>query len=209
MVAHVDPQHYASNAVARWIGLTPTDTRVDNSPMRLVTCCRAVHAYCDVPMDIKTATEQDWPRVYSFYAAIMAEGKTYAFGEGQTLDEVRPWWMEQPPGQTVALDGDAVLGSAKMGANRPGRGAHVATASVLVDPAHQRKGVGRALGLYVLDWARLAGFKSIQFNAVVELNAPAVRLWQSLGFDILGTAPESFNHPEHGLVGLHIMFRHL
>src|SRR5665811_1372201 len=52
-------------------------------------------------------------------------------------------------------------------------------------------------------------FKSIQFNAVVELNAPAVRLWQSLGFDILGTAPESFTHPEHGLVGLHIMFRHL
>ena len=69
--------------------------------------------------------------------------------------------------------------------------------------------VGRALGLYVLDWARLAGFKSIQFNAVVELNAPAVRLWRSLGFDILGTAPESFNHHEHGLVGLHIMFRHL
>lgn len=178
-----------------------------NSPGDLLP---AMHAYRDVPMDIKTASEQDWPRIYSFYAAIMAEGKTYAFPEGQTLDEARPWWMEQPPGQTVvALDGDAVLGSAKMGANRPGRGAHVATASFLVDPAHQSKGVGRALGQYVVDWAGLAGFKSIQFNAVVESNAPAVHLWQSLGFDILGTAPESFNHPEHGLVGLHLMFRHL
>jgi len=53
------------------------------------------------------------------------------------------------------------------------------------------------------------GFASIQFNAVVESNDPAVHLWQSLGFQIVGTVPESFDHPEHGLVGLHIMFRHL
>jgi hypothetical protein len=46
--------------------------------------------------------------------------------------------MEQPPGSTVvACDGDAVLGSAKMGPNRPGRGSHVATASFMVDPAHR------------------------------------------------------------------------
>jgi RimJ/RimL family protein N-acetyltransferase len=29
VVAHVHPQHHASNAVARWIGLTPTDTQVE------------------------------------------------------------------------------------------------------------------------------------------------------------------------------------
>ena len=159
---------------------------------------------------IRLATEQDWPSIYPIYAAIMAEGKTYACPQGQTLDEARPWWMEQPPGQTVvATEGDTILGSAKMGPNRPGRGAHVATASFLVDPACQGRGVGRALGSYVLDWARSAGFKSIQFNAVVESNEAAVRLWQSLGFDIVGTAPASFDHPELGLVGLHIMFRHL
>jgi GNAT superfamily N-acetyltransferase len=79
----------------------------------------------------------------------------------------------------------------------------------LVDPASQGRGVGRALGEYVLEWSRSAGFASIQFNAVVEANAPAVHLWKSLGFEIIGTAPESFDHPEHGLVGLHIMFRYL
>lgn len=159
---------------------------------------------------IRLATDQDWPNIYPFYAAIMAEGKTYAFPEGQTLDDARPWWMEQPPGQTVvAIEGDAIVGSAKMGANRPGRGAHVATASFLVDPAHQNRGVGRVLGLYVLDWARAEGFKSIQFNAVVEVNEAAVHLWQSLGYDIVGTAPASFDHPEAGLVGLHMMYQHL
>jgi len=69
--------------------------------------------------------------------------------------------------------------------------------------------VGRALGQYVLDWARSAGFKAIQFNAVVETNTAAVHLWQSLGYDIVGTAPGACDHPDHGMVGLHIMFQRL
>lgn len=118
--------------------------------------------------------------------------------------------MEPPPAHTVvAADGETVLGTAKMGPNRPGRGSHVATASFMVDPAHGGRGVGRALGAYLLDWARGAGYRSIQFNAVVETNRAAVQLWQSLGFEILTTAPETFEHPEHGFVGLHVMFRRL
>ena len=161
-------------------------------------------------MLIRPATDQDWPLIYPIYAAIMAEGKTYAFPENQSMGEARPWWMEEPPGQTVvALSDGVIVGSAKMGANRPGRGSHVATASFLVDPARQGRGTGRALAEYVLDWCRQAGFASIQFNAVVETNVPAVHLWQSLGFQIIGTVPASFNHPEYGLIGMHVMFRYL
>ena len=40
---------------------------------------------------------------------------------------------------------------------------------------------------------------------MVETNTAAVRLWRSLGFEIVGTVPEAFDHPEHGLVGLHVM----
>jgi GNAT superfamily N-acetyltransferase len=79
----------------------------------------------------------------------------------------------------------------------------------MVDPAHQGRGVGRALGDYVVTWARGAGYLSMQFNAVVETNTAAVALWTSLGFEILGTVPEAFNHPTHGLVGLHVMFQRL
>jgi hypothetical protein len=27
-----------------------------------------------------------------------------------------------------------------------------------------------------------------------------------LGFEILATVPEAFDHPDHGLVGLHVMY---
>jgi GNAT superfamily N-acetyltransferase len=77
----------------------------------------------------------------------------------------------------------------------------------MVDAASSGKGVGRALCQDMIDWARSEGFRSIQFNAVVETNERAVRLWQSLGFKIIGTVPEAFRHPNHGYVGLHVMYR--
>jgi L-amino acid N-acyltransferase YncA len=160
---------------------------------------------------IRKAEDQDWPRIYPIYAAVMAEGRTYPFPGQQTLDEARSWWMEEPPGQTVvAVTGDdTITGSAKMGPNRPARGAHIATASFIVDPACRGQGIGRALGEYFLSWARAERFHGAQFNAVVEANHPAVHLWQSLGFGIIGTVPEAFDHPDHGLVGLHVMHQKL
>lgn len=161
-------------------------------------------------MLIRTATAQDWPHIYPFFSAIVAAGETYAYPENLSLEESRALWMESPPGQTVvAVDADTVLGSAKMGPNRPGRGSHIATASFMVSPDHGRRGVGRALGEYVLTWAREQGYRGIQFNAVVETNTAAVRLWQSLGFQIIGTVPGAFHHPRHGYVGLHVMFQRL
>ena len=70
-------------------------------------------------------------------------------------------------------------------------------------------GLGRALGEHVIEWARASGFRAIQFNAVVETNTPAVGLWRALGFEVVGTVPEAFEHPRHGYVGLLIMHRFL
>ena len=76
----------------------------------------------------------------------------------------------------------------------------------MVDPDRQCEGIGLALGRHVVDWASEAGYHGIQFNAVVETNEGAVRLWQRLGFRIIGTVPEAFDDPEHGLVGLHVVY---
>jgi len=157
---------------------------------------------------IRPATSEDWPSIWPFFSQIVAAGETYAFPLDLTPETGRPWWMEQPPGVTVvAVDGDEILGSAKAGPNRPGRGAHIATASFMVNPAARGRGVGRALGEHVLAWARAEGYHGMQFNAVVETNTAAVHLWQVLGFEIMTTIPQAFDHREHGLVGLHIMYQ--
>ena len=95
----------------------------------------------------------------------------------------------------MACDGPRVLGTAKIGPNRPGPGSHVSTASFMVARDARGRGVGRALGEYALCWAREPGYAAMQFNAVVESNHVAVRLWQALGFHIIGTVPEAFEHP--------------
>ena len=77
------------------------------------------------------------------------------------------------------------------------------------DPQHRGRGVGQSLGEHVLDWARSAGYRGIQFNAVVETNTGAVALWRSLGFEVIGTVPGAFCHPTAGYVGLHVMYRSL
>jgi len=159
---------------------------------------------------IREARDDDWPLIFPFFTTIVAEGHTYAYPENLDADAAREMWMERPPGRTVvALDGDTVLGSAKMGPNRPGRGAHVATASFMVDATSRGRGVGRALGEHVVAWAGEAGYRGIQFNAVVETNTAAVALWHALGFVTVGTVPGAFDHPEHGYVGLHVMYRAL
>ena len=72
----------------------------------------------------------------------------------------------------------------------------------MVGPAARGHGVGRALASYVVEWHREQGYRGIQFNAVVETNTAAVALWESLGFVVVGTVPEAFDHPVHGYVGL-------
>lgn len=159
-------------------------------------------------MNIRDARDDDWPSFYPIFSAILAAGETYAYPPGLSSDEARALWMERPPFRViVAIDEGRIVGSAKAGPNRPGRGAHVATASFMVDPNARGRGVGRALGLEVLSWARREGYAAMQFNAVVETNTAAVRLWQSLGFEILTTVPEAFDSASRGLVGLHIMYQ--
>ena len=162
-------------------------------------------------VQIRDARPEDWTAIWPFFNRIVSVGETYGYDRDMAQDEAHRTWMVEPPGRVaVAITSDgAVVGSASMYRNRGGPGSHVASASFMVDPGHAGHGIGRALGEDVLIWAKDNGFRAIQFNAVVETNESAVALWRSLGFTVLATVPEAFDHPSHGYVGLHVMHRFL
>lgn len=162
-------------------------------------------------IQIRAAASDDWEAIWPFFRTIVRAGETYSYDREMTFEQGRDLWMERPPGRTfVAVDEhDTVIGSASLHPNRGGGGAHVASASFMVDPQHARRGAGRALGEHVLEQARADGYRAMQFNSVIESNTAAVTLWRSLGFEILATVPQGFDHPVHGYVGLLIMFRTL
>lgn len=163
-------------------------------------------------MEIRSATRDDWAGIWPFYRDIVAARTTYAYDPDLSADQAAEGWFRDAPGATVvAVDHGAdgsgrIVGSATMGPNRPGPGSHIGTASFMVDPSVHGRGIGRRLAEYVIDWHRRNGYHGIQFNAVVETNERAVQLWQSLGFVIIGTVPEAYQHAELGLVGLHVMY---
>lgn len=138
---------------------------------------------------------------------IFAAGDTYTFARDMDDDAIRAVWTGAHV--AVATDGERVLGTAKMGPNHAGPGAHVGTASFAVDRASHGRGIGRLLCEYTLEWLRRNGFRAVQFNAVVSTNTNAIALYEALGFTIVGTVPEAFLHPTEGFVGLHVMHKRL
>ena len=160
---------------------------------------------------IRPATDEDWPSIWTFLEAIIRAGDTYTWDVTTTEVDARTRWMAPAPWRVVVAEDDdgTIVGTAKFGPNQDGPGAHVANASFMVDPSQAGRGIGRALGEHVLRVAREQGYRAMQFNAVVETNTRAVALWQSLGFTVSTTLPEAFRHPDHGYVGLHVMYRRL
>ena len=157
--------------------------------------------------EIRPIREEDWPQVHDLVAEVASAGETYAMEVPQSLSETRAYWAE--PHIVVAVDGDTVLGSARMGPNRPAQGAHVGTASFMVGTAARGRGIGRALGEYAVEWHRSNGFAAIQFNAVVSTNTGAIRLWESLGFETIGVVPGGFRLPDSSYADLHVMYLEL
>lgn len=160
-----------------------------------------------MPLTIRDAGADDWPGIWPIIRDVVTEQQTFPYDPAMSESEARQQWLVAAPARVVvAVDGDQVLGTANMYANRPGPGSHVASGSLMVSRDARGRGVGRALVVDLIAWARRTGFAAIQFNAVVETNVHAVRLYESLGFVTLGVAPGAFRHPIEGRVGLRIMW---
>ncbi|MGW0334906.1 N-acetyltransferase family protein [Streptomyces sp. NPDC003011] len=160
-------------------------------------------------MLIRQAVADDWPRIWPFWHRIVAAADTYTWDPDTSEEAARALWMA--PAKRVYVvedDSGAVVASAYLTPNYGGPGSAVANAGFMVDPDQGGRGYGRALAAHVLSAAEAAGYRGMVFNAVVETN-PAVKLWTSLGFTILGTVPDAYDHPRHGRVGLHIMYKAL
>jgi L-amino acid N-acyltransferase YncA len=158
-------------------------------------------------VQIREFNEPDWPEVWPIFQEIIQAEETYPYDQTMTAEQAHSLWIEQPPAQTVvAIKADRIVGTAKMGPNRPGPGAHVSTASFMVAANARGQGVGGALCRHALAWARTNGYAGMQFNAVVETNTAAVELYKRLGFTVIGTVPRAFAHKTLGRVGLHVMY---
>ena len=142
--------------------------------------------------------ESDWlSGIWPIFKQVVRAGDTLAFPSRTNEESAREYWLLPAPARVfVAIcepDG-AIVGSSYVKANQPGLGGHVANAAFMVAPDAAGHGVGRALAEHAIEWARQADFSAMQFNFVVSTNVRAIALWKNLGFSIVGTIPEAFQH---------------
>ncbi|MBM9461863.1 GNAT family N-acetyltransferase [Aeromicrobium sp. YIM 150415] len=157
-------------------------------------------------VEVREFRQSDWPIVWAIIHDVVSAADTFPYDPAMSERQARETWLFSPPGLTVvAVDADRVVGTAALGPNRPGPGSHISTGSFMVAAESRNRGVGRALGEYALAWARREGYAAMQFNAVVETNTAAIRLYERLGFVTLCTVPGAFEHPSRGRVGLNLM----
>src|SRR5205807_838810 len=105
--------------------------------------------------------------------------------------------------------GEVVAGAYKLRPNHPGYGSHVANGSYMVARAWRGHHLGRLLGEHSIAAAQELGYRALQYNAVISSNTGAVRLWTSLGFEVIGRVPGGFMHPDLGEADLLILHRFL
>jgi L-amino acid N-acyltransferase YncA len=157
-------------------------------------------------LNIRQATEADGDAIWNIFHAVITPGNTYAFNPQMSRQDALAGWFGPDTHTYVAEKDQHVVGTYILRPNESGGGSHVANAAFMVAPTARGLGVGKQMGEHCLSEARRLGFRAMQFNFVVSTNEAAIRLWKQLGFEIVGTLPGAFRHPERGYVDVYIMF---
>lgn len=167
-----------------------------------------------VKVTIRPARPSDADGIWAVLEPVIRGGEHFALPRDLTREAALAYWGS--PGHDVFVaegeggeGGGRVLGTYFVRANQQGGGGHVANAAYATAPAARGRGVARAMCAHSLEHARARGFRAMQFNLVLASNERAVRLWQAMGFAVIGLIPAAFVHPVLGDVDALIMHRAL
>ena len=161
-------------------------------------------------MKIRPATDADRDAIWNIFHEVVAAGDTYALDPNISREDALAYWLAPATHAYVAEQpAIGVAGTYILRPNQSGGGSHVANAGFMVSASARGEGLGRAMAEHCLSEARRLGFRAMQFNYVISTNTGAIRLWEDLGFEIVGTLPSAFRHPDQGYVGVYVMYRSL
>lgn len=161
-------------------------------------------------ISIRKYQPADWPQVWAILEPIFRDGETYPCPIDITEDESKTYWIDTPQQTFVAVDESGkILGSYYIKPNQVGLGSHVANCGVAVHQDARGKGIATKFCAHIEEWAPQNGFRAVQGNLIVSTNEVAVRLWDKLGFKMVGRLPGAFNSRKHGYVDAFVCYKEL
>ena len=143
-------------------------------------------------LTIRPAVIKDLPAITEIYNRAILNTVTTFDTEPKTLDEQKAWFNAHGPGYPllVALQDDVIVGWAAL-SMWSDRGAYSITAemALYVKEDQQGRGIGRRLGVAIVQAGREAGLHTV-IARIAEGNRVSVHMGESLGFRHIGIMKE-------------------
>jgi ribosomal protein S18 acetylase RimI-like enzyme len=158
---------------------------------------------------VRAMKVEDADAIWRVLEPMVRAGETYTLPREMSRDDALAYWMGADHEVFVAEEDGEIVGTYFLKANQKGGGAHVANCGYVTAAGAQGRGLGRMMCDHSMERAKARAFRAMQFNFVVAANENAVRLWQTLGFEIVGRLPDAFLHPRLGYVDALVMYRAL
>lgn len=142
---------------------------------------------------IRAYRPEDLPDMVHIWNEVVEDGVAFPQTELLDLETGRNFFASQT---CCTVAEDAVTGQLHglyiLHPNNVGRCGHIGNASYAIASSSRGRHIGQRLVSDSLVQAKKAGFRLMQFNAVVESNLHARHLYERLGFVQLGTIPNGF-----------------
>ncbi len=157
---------------------------------------------------IRKVTEEDYSRIWDIFSDIVKSGDTYAYDPNTNEEEAINYWINKTDTAFVIEQDGEIAGTYYIKTNQPGLGAHVCNCGYMVDSKFRGLGLATKMCDHSQEEALKMGFKAMQFNLVVA-NNHAVKLWEKLGFSVIGTLPKAYYFKKENYVDAFIMYKWL
>ncbi len=160
-------------------------------------------------MLIRKAEAADAQAIAAIILPTIREGTTYSLDPKMSESDALAYWIGPDKETFVAEDAGQIVGTYYMRPNQAGGGRHVCNCGYMTSAAAAGRGIAGRMCEHSLSYARARDYRAMQFNFVVSTNERAIRLWQRMGFEVVGRLPGAFDHPNAGYVEALVMFQTL
>lgn len=153
----------------------------------------------EIQMNIvmEQVTEETLAHSIAIWNTVVDEGRAFPQLELLSKETGRAFFAEQTyTGVARDMDTGEVVGMYILHPNNVGRCGHICNASFAVKQNKRGCHIGETLVRDCMTKAKEKGFRILQFNAVVQSNTSALKLYEKLGFVKLGVIPEGFCNKE-------------
>ena len=158
---------------------------------------------------IRSANKEDFEFIWPIFHSVVSKGETYVYDPDTNMEQAYTIWMERPRKTFVVELNSKIVATYYIKSNYSGLGNHICSCGYMVMEEFRNQGLAIEMCKHSINSAIQMGYEAMQFNFVVSTNNASIRLWKKMGFNIVGTIPNAYNHQIKGKVDIFIMYKSL